>query len=145
MTTSKNNRSLFAYTALIFIVAIIMIIIAFFGQSNLEKNQPLQSEEAMNTITEKAAQLSEDNRLLLEENRLIRTENTALSDEVQLLNDEKKQLQQEIENNNSLLEIYNYLYKGYKTKARTLLSELSKEELTETQLKFYNILLRKSK
>ena len=106
MAKPKNN-SLFLYTALIFIVAIIMIIISFFGQSNIQKNQPVKSEE-LNSITEKASQLSEDNRLLmeenktlLEENRTLRTEISEQTDKNELTSEEKELLQKQIDNDNA--------------------------------------------
>ena len=34
---NKQNNSLFIYTALIFVVALLFIILAFFGQTNLTK------------------------------------------------------------------------------------------------------------
>lgn len=144
--SKSNNRSLFLYTGLIFIVAIIMIIIAFFGQSNMQKNQPIQSDTvSTSSITEKAAQLSEDNRILLEEKQVLEDENQKLKDENSELLFKSENDTVQITNNNLLLEVYNYLYKGSKTKARTLLSEISVESLTETQKTFYDILVKKSK
>lgn len=149
MTKQKNN-SLFLYTALIFIVAIIMIIISFFGQSNIQKNQPAQSQETLNSITEKASQLSEDNRLLmdenktlLEENRNLRTEISELTEKNELSFEEKELLQKQIDNDNALFEIHSFMYEGYYKKARELLSEVVVEDLTPEQKKFYNILSKK--
>lgn len=42
---NKQNRSMFLYTALIFVVALILIIIAFFGQKNIRELR----ERARNT------------------------------------------------------------------------------------------------
>lgn len=92
--TNKNvnnpagNNSLFIYTALIFIAAIIIIIFAYFTQTHLEKAQPIQSDTAVAAshdsdapeetaietggpqgIAKTAAELSQDNLELLEENR----------------------------------------------------------------------------
>lgn len=146
MMKSKNNSSLFLYTALIFFVAIIMIIIAFFGQSNLQKSQPLPADTAANSsITEKAAQLSEDNRILMEQNQVLQTEKKELSDNVEEIKSQLDFIQMEKTNYDKLLEIYNYLYKGSKSKAREALSEINAEELNETQKTFYNILVKKSK
>ena len=38
MTEKKDNKSLFLYTALIFIAAIVIVVISFFSQINLEKS-----------------------------------------------------------------------------------------------------------
>lgn len=141
-----NNKSLFFYTGLIFIVAIIMIIIAFFGQTNLQKNQPIQTDAVSTlSITEKAAQLSEDNRLLLEENQKLRGENNELKEANDTLSLEAENSASEINNHNLLLEIYHWLYKGHKIKARELLASINEVQLTEEQKTFYNILVKKSK
>ena len=146
MSKSNNNKSLFLYTGLIFVVAIIMIIISFFGQSNLQKNQPIQSDAvSTSSITEKAAQLSEDNRLLLEKNQELQNKNQELRENNMELASQNEAFETEINNNNLLLEIYNYLYKGNKTKAKELLNTVVVENLTENQKTFYNILVKKSK
>ena len=146
----RKNNSLFVYTALIFIVAIIMIIIAFFGQSNIRKNQPMQSQETLNSISEKASQLSEDNRILmnenktlLEENRMLRTEIDALNDANTLAEEKISIMQKQIENGNKLMEIYELISNKYYKKARTMLEEIYVEELTTEQKSFYRILNNK--
>lgn len=139
----NNNKSLILYTGLIFVAAIIMIILAFFGQANMQKNQPIKTETA--SITEKAAQLSEDNRILLEQNLNFQNENKELRQENKNLETEVESLTKETENNNLLLEIYNLLYRSKKTMARERLDTVVVEELTESQKVFYQILVKKSK
>ena len=39
MANKNDNKSLFLYTALIFFVAVVLIILSFFGQTNLQKKQ----------------------------------------------------------------------------------------------------------
>ncbi len=79
MAKNKNN-SLFLYTALIFIVAIIIIVLAFFGQTRIRDAQPLLSATPTAAATEvpktpadgivmSASQLSQENLELLNENR----------------------------------------------------------------------------
>ena len=145
----QNNTSLFLYTALIFIVAIIMVIISFFGQNNIQKNQPVQSQEALNSITEKASQLSEDNRLLmeenktlLEENRTLRTEIAELEENTEITETENEELILEVENHNKLIEAYKTSEKS-KKKARELLLSIDTEELTPNQKEFYDTMLKK--
>lgn len=146
MQKPNNNRSLFLYTGLIFVVAIIMIILAFFGQSNLQKNQPIQSDAvSTSSITEKAAQLSEDNRILLEQNQTLENENKELKSSNEVLSNQLASDTNVINNSNLLFEIYNYLYKGSKSKAREAINTVAVEELTESQKTFYDILVKKSK
>lgn len=152
MAKENNNRSLFLYTSLIFIVAIIMILVAFFGQNNLQKNQPIQSDAELTSITEKAAELSEDNRILLEENQKIIDENTRLTAENTRLAAENENVLQQLDslsvenkNNQTLIKVYELLYKSQKKDARKLLQTIIQEELTEEQKYFYNILFKKTK
>ena len=65
-TTEHRGHSIYTYTALIFIVAILMIVLAFFGQSNLNKNQIAQPSGT--SITEKSAALSDENLVLRDKN-----------------------------------------------------------------------------
>ena len=82
MANKNDNKSMFLYTALIFIVAVLLIIFSFLGQTNMQKNQPQVSEspDKEMSISEKASILSEENTVLLENNnnlRIIRRKYTA--------------------------------------------------------------------
>lgn len=143
MSNSNNNKSLFLYTGLIFFVAIIMIIIAFFAQSNMEKNQPIQ--ESVSSIEEKTSRLSEDNRLLLEQNQSLQETNRMLTQQISTMQDKIDSLNTERDNDDLLLDIYICLYEGNKSKATELLKTVNVDSLTEKQTTFYNVLVRKSK
>ena len=56
MANKNDNKSMFLYTALIFIVAVLLIIFSFLGQTNMQKNQPQVSEspDKEMSISEKA-------------------------------------------------------------------------------------------
>ena len=71
MANKNDNKSMFLYTALIFIVAVLLIIFSFLGQTNMQKNQPQVSEspDKEMSISEKASILSEENTVLLENNK----------------------------------------------------------------------------
>lgn len=56
---TKNAKSLFLYTALIFLVALLMIILSFFGQNHADKLK--ETEQRAQTITERASALSDEN------------------------------------------------------------------------------------
>ena len=90
-----ENKSLFLYTALIFIVALVIILVAFFGQSNFKKSQI--SHQTAGSITEKSASLSEENLLL-------REDNLDLSEKLEQEQGEKSQLEAE---NSSLKDAMN--------------------------------------
>ena len=83
MANKNDNKSMFLYTALIFIVAVLLIIFSFLGQTNMQKNQPQVSEspDKEMSISEKASILSEENTVLLENNNNLKKENQELSEE----------------------------------------------------------------
>lgn len=73
--SQNNNKSLYLYTSLIFVVAVLLIIISFFGQSHLDRKQPIQIDNEINaSITNKTAILSEENAALLSKNQSLQTE-----------------------------------------------------------------------
>ncbi|MBQ8300602.1 MAG: hypothetical protein IJX57_01365 [Clostridia bacterium] len=136
MANKNDNKSLFMYTALIFFVAVVLIILSFFGQTNLQKNQPEieQNKEQTQTvsgITEKAAILSEENKVLLEQNKALTTENETLQAENEAL--VKKQ-----NTNDILLSSYGYYTLGNNAKALELLKTVNYEELSADQKIIYD-------
>lgn len=82
---TENSKSLYLYTALIFVVALVMIIISFFGQRNLEKiNKATQDNKS---ISEKSAALSEENVRLVEENIQLNSTIESQGDDIEFLNE----------------------------------------------------------
>ncbi len=121
----NNNRSMFLYTALIFVVAIVLIIISFFGQANLEKSQP-QVEQTLrpagqldNSISQRAAVLSEENMVLLEENQGLKEEN--------------EKLKEQIKNTELLTSAANFMAADNKDGAAQELSKINQELLSEAE------------
>ena len=69
MANKNDNKSMFLYTALIFIVAVLLIIFSFLGQTNYAKKisrKVSESPDKEMSISEKASILSEENTVLLE-------------------------------------------------------------------------------
>lgn len=126
MSNKKNdNQSLFIYTGLIFFVALLLIILSFFGQKNLKKNQPKVDEPAPEAgISERAAILSEENKNLIEENKQLKEQNTILI-EKQTAND-------------LLLSAYGYMSLGNNAKAGEMLLAVNYELLTSDQKIIYD-------
>lgn len=128
--TEKNkdsSKSLYLYTALIFIVALVMIVISFFGQSNLEKtNKAIQNQK---TITEKSAALSEENMRLVEKNleleKAISEKDTAILN----LNASIELKDKKINSYNTLMSAYAYHSLRNYTKAKELLETIEYEIL----------------
>ena len=147
MTKKTENKSLFLYTALIFIVAILLILLSFFGQNNMQSQQPQVSPSATGNggITENAARLSEENRVLLEQVRNYEQETLTLQQEKQDLQTTSAALEQQNAMNEKLISIYLSIYKEDYETANLALSEIAPESLTPEQKEFYDILLIKTK
>jgi predicted RND superfamily exporter protein len=137
--SENNNKSLYIYTGLIFLVAVILIIVSFFGQSKLEKTQPISiSQEEANSITERAAVLSRDNKTLLEENIVLKQE---LSDEQQSSVALKSQIEiykKSNENNKLLLSANGYCSKKMYAEAREVLEKVDASILSDDETLIYN-------
>lgn len=142
MARNKGNRPLMIYTSLIFIVAIIMVIVAFFGQRHLESAQFRQTETAKG-ISVRASQLSEENRLLMEVNKRLTTSLNELTEENQSLKADIEAFTKESEQNKKLTEVYIALNNSGRSKARKLLKEIYTEDLTAEQKDFYDMLVKK--
>ena len=129
MANKNDNKSLFLYTALIFFVAVVLIILSFFGQTNLQKKQPKVEEnteqtQAVSGITEKAAILSEENKNLLEENNKLKAEN--------------KELIEKQAANDLLLSANGYFTLGNNAKALEMLNAVNYDELSVDQKLIYD-------
>lgn len=139
---NNDNKSLFLYTSLIFIVAILLIIIAFFGQTNVQKNQPVVEETAQpatnSGITERASVLSEENRVLLEEKAQLEATITEKDEAIENLKNENLSLNEKIETNDLLLQAYGYLSVGNKEKAAEKLNSVNYDSLSSDQQIIYD-------
>lgn len=131
-SNDKNNtKSLFLYTALIFVVALLLILIAFFGDSNLQRNithvEPTQTPVQTtfpNKISERAAELSEENMLLMGENKELKEENGVLKSE--------------LETYKKLFSAKEQKEAGNTEEATRILEEINYESLDKGQQEMYN-------
>ena len=129
MAIKNDNKSMFLYTALIFIVAVLLIIFSFLGQTNMQKNQPQVSEspDKEMSISEKASILSEENTVLLENNSNLKKENQELSEEnIQLKSD------------NELLSANGYFTLGNNSMALETLDKVNYNDLSSDQKIIYD-------
>lgn len=126
MTNKNDNKSMFIYAALIFFVAVILIILSFFGQTHLEKSIPKAeyNTEQTQDITERAAVLSEENKNLMEENKQLKEKN--------------KDLEQKQTTNDLLLSANGYFIAGNNEKAFEMLNAVDYNVLTSDQQIIYN-------
>ena len=114
---SGGNKSLYLYTALIFVVAILLIILSFFAMSNRDKQ--MNEVEETKSITERASVLSEENKNLAEEIVTLKGSNEKLTAD--------------------LLGVANeYYLAGDKEKSKQLTVNIDAEKLTDEQKIIYN-------
>ena len=127
MANKNDNKSLFLYTSLIFIVAILLIILSFSGQINLQKNRTQvepNSESTNSGITERAAVLSDENKNLIEENNKLKEEN--------------KELQKKQTMNDILLSANGYFVLGDNAKAYEMINAVNYDNLSADQKIIYD-------
>lgn len=121
----NNNKSMFVYTALIFFVAVILIILSFFGQTNMKKNQPkIDDVQQGSSITERASVLSEENTALITENKNLLSQ----IDELEKINSV----------NELLLSANGYLSVENIQAAEQILEDINYDELSADQKILYN-------
>lgn len=145
MTLKNNdNKSLFWYTSLIFLVAILMIVVSFFAQTHLEQSKVSEQEAERVSLSNKAAQVSEENMQLVELNKTLRETNEQLLEETSGITAERDALVSEVNTYETLVAAYSELYEGDKKGANELLGGINADTLTPEQAEFYNILVKKA-
>lgn len=140
MANKNDNKSMFLYTALIFIVAVLLIIFSFLGQTNMQKNQPQVSEspDKEMSISEKASILSEENTVLLENNSNLKKENQELSEENIQLKSDNESLTQKQSQNDLLLSANGYFKLGNNSMALETLDKVNYNDLSSDQKIIYD-------
>ena len=143
---NPGNNSLFLYTALIFIAAIIIIIFAYFTQAHVERTQPLPASEAVaepydpdapiqtaaaetggpQGIAKTAAELSQDNLELLEENRA--------------LHNRVDELEAQLEICEPLIEAYHALSTDDKERLKLILEDINYDSLSDEAKTLYDFI-----
>lgn len=140
----SDGKSLIMYTSLIFVAAIIMIVVSFFAQKHLEQLRVSETAAENVTLSNKAAQVSEENMQLVELNKSLKDDNTALNEQILALTTEKDALLKETGAYKSLIEVYEKLLKGKNEEAGTLLQSIFTEDLTPDQKTIYDFLVKEA-
>lgn len=145
MESSKSNRSLFLYTGLIFVAAIIVIAVSFFGQVNSEKQRQEYGvdDTGKNSIVEKTAMLSEENRILLETTNSLNKKIEEMTNENNELTQRVLTLEKQITNTEMMYDIFNNIQKGKIQLAADSFEKLDPLFFTETQEEFYKYLQKR--
>lgn len=123
--TKKENRSMYLYTALIFAVALLLIIVAFFAQTNVSRLGKRAEEFA--TPAPAAAQTADP-----KSNELAKYANMASE-----LDAENKTLKQQIETYDKLLAVNASLAGGNIAEAETAFAEIDETVLSDSQRILY--------
>jgi len=142
LTNKSDNRSLFLYTALIFIVAILLIVISFFSKANLQKQHDefIGEHTDTNSIAEKTAKISEENMILLDKVSDLNSEITDLNSQVTELTDKNTQLSEKLSNTELMLKIYNLIQQKRHIDAEQAYSQLDVTLIDNESLEFYEYL-----
>lgn len=127
---NKQNRSMFLYTALIFVVALLLIILAFFGQTNLS-NLRRKANETTQPIVEE----TEPPQVSVTPSN--NDELARLSNKIAELDAENKKINSEIEIYESLLAANGYVFAGNIAEAKKITEKIESENLTENQKILY--------
>ena len=141
MSEKKEGKSLFLYTALIFLAAIIIVVISFFSQINLEKkHNEYVGEEAAKSITEKTAQLSEENLILLETTKNLNEHNSQLNEKNKEFATQNETLQKNIKSDDELYKLFNLIKNKKTEEASQLFDTINAEAFSGEKLAFYEYL-----
>lgn len=142
---NNDNRSLFMYTALIFFVAIVMIVMSFFAQTHLEQMRVSEKDAENVSLSNKAAQVSEENMQLVELNKTLRMKNEEKENQIVVLTTERDMLVRQKNAYNSLMAVYDKLLRDDKNGAGELLQGIYTEDLSPEQKEIYDKLVKEAK
>lgn len=134
-TSKKQNRSMFLYTALIFAVALILIIIAFFGQKNI---RGLRERTRQDTAAATAADTENTTETAAVTQAPAADDLAITANALAAAQDENTELKARIDTYEKLLAANAKAEEGSFTEAETLLAELSVDTLNEEQQILYN-------
>ncbi len=141
---NNDNRSLILYTSLIFLVAIVVIAVATLGGAHLDQAKISEQEAERVSLSNKAAQVSEENMQLVEFNKNLRHNNQVLLDEKNALTAERDALQKTVAGYEALIGVYEKLASDKDEDAKLLLEGIYTEDLSEKQKEIYDSLVKKT-
>lgn len=131
MNNKIENKSLFLYTGLIFVVALIIIIVTFFGQDRILRETNEQIQTATAGITERAAILSDENMRLTEKA-------LSLEKQVEELTSENEIQKKKEANYDLIFECYSLISAQDFASAKTKFDTIDASLLSEKSLAVYN-------
>lgn len=126
----KQNNSMFIYTALIFVVALIFIILAFFGQTNLSNLRRDTENEIVSETVQETPAAEEPS---VQPTQLPNEELAIMANRLSNMTSENEQLKSTISVYESLLAANGYASVGNITEAEKLLGSIDVNALTDDQ------------
>lgn len=126
----KENRSMYLYTALIFAMALLLIIIAFFSQTNISKLGNRANEIAAETTT---APVETQTPTVYTSDEFARVSNMAAT-----LDSENKQLKEKLDVYEKLTEANTLIGNEDIEKATEIINNINESALSDNQKTFYN-------
>ena len=139
---TKNAKSLFLYTALIFLVALLMIILSFFGQNHADKLK--ETEQRAKTITEKASALSDENLRLTGKITELENEKNVLVADLGVKTAELENITIKVASEEKVMEAFIAYSERRYTKAVQIVEEVNPDALGEKAKIMYNKIMQKA-
>ncbi len=138
----KNERSLYKYTALIFLFALLIIIVAFFGQSHLESAMVTsdQTEQETSGIADRAAALSEENLRLSSEKATLEEENSSLKAAAEEASADSAFLNRKLAAYETVMDAVSLYISGDTAGAASLAASADTSLLSPSALSIYNMI-----
>lgn len=136
MSENKKPASLFLYTALIFLVALIMIVLSFFGQNHF--NEYEETKQQAKTLTEKASVISEENLTLTEQVSSLKESIEQYEDDIADKNNKINDLTGKTTAYEQLIAAYERLYENKKDEALKIIEQIDSSRLTDDAINLYN-------
>ena len=128
---TKQNNSMFIYTSLIFAVALILIILAFFGQTNISNlRKAADTSKAIETAAPDNTEQPSD-------------ELAKMANIISNLDSENKDLKGRLDIYNSLVSANALAETGSYDEAASLMEKINPDTLTEEQKLLYNQITNK--
>ncbi len=123
---SKENRSMYLYTALIFVVALLLILLAFFGQTNISR------------LGNRANEITQSTPAALPTNAPPTTEEFAhISNMAVSLDKENKDLKDKLQVYDNLINANDLATQEKYSEAQVIIDAINEENLSDSQKVLY--------
>lgn len=141
-TMKKNLRYLWIYTGILFSVALLLIIFAYFTQSNIINETKQIQETNLSGMQKSVTQLTADNQKLISENEKL---SKTVTEQTHIIENYKEKETESIltrELDEKLAMAYDSYVGGSKSDAKNMLISIDREKLTNLQQKIYDIIMK---